>query len=151
MDATPFPVSPGELILVEVDVAGDKQIEPAIAVIVAESGSAGPVAELDAGFFGHVGEGAVVVVVVEAVLAVVGDEEVGVTVVVVVADGYAKAPAVVGDSCLGGDVGEGAVVVVVEEGGVGRLRFAGKSVVGGAVDHVDVEPAVFVVVQEGYA
>ena len=47
------------------------------------------------GFRGDIGEGAVVVVVVEAVLAKVGDVEVGPTVIVVAADGYAEAPTVV--------------------------------------------------------
>ncbi len=103
---------------VVVDVAGDEEIEPAVAVVVAPGGAGGPVAERDAGFFGDVGEGAVVVVVVEAVLAEVGDVDVGPAVVVVVGDGYAEAPAVVGDAGFGGDVGEGAVVIVVEERGV---------------------------------
>ena len=91
------------------------------------------------------------VVVIETVLAEVGDEQVRVAVVVVVADGYAKPPTVVGDSCFGGNIGEGAVVVVVEECGVRRLRFAGQGVVGGAVHHVNVEPAVLVIVEEGDA
>ena len=79
------------------------------------------------GLLRDVGEGAVVVVVVEAVLAEVGDVDVGPAVVVVVADGYAEAPAVVGDAGLGRDVGEGAVVIVVEERGVRRGGLAGRA------------------------
>ena len=111
---------------VVVDIAGNEEVEPAVAVVVAPGGAGGPVAERDAGLFGNIGEGAVVVVVVEAVLAEVGDVEVGPAVVVVVADGHAEAPAVVGDAGFCGDVGEGAVMVVVEERGVGRRRFAGQ-------------------------
>ncbi len=102
------------------DVAGDEEVEAAVAVVVAPGGAGGPVAERDSGFLGDVGEGAVVVVVVEAVLAEVGDVDVGPAVVVVVGDGDAEAPAFVGDAGFGGDVGEGAVVVVMEERGVWR-------------------------------
>ena len=133
------------------DVAGDEEVELAVAVVVSPGSTGGPVAEGYAGFGGDVGEGAVVVVMVEAVLAEVGDVEVRPAVVVVVGDGCAEAPAVVGDASFGGDVGEGSVVVVVEEGGVGCGVFAGEGGGGGSVDEVDVEPAVVVVVEEGYA
>ena len=83
---------------VVVDVAGDEEVEPAVAVVVAPGCAGGPVAESDAGLLGNVGERAVVVVVVEAVLAEVGDVDVGPAVVVVVADGDAESPAVVGDA-----------------------------------------------------
>ena len=126
----------------------DEEIEAAVAVVVAPGGAGGPVAERDAGFLGDVGEGAVVVVVVEAVLAEVADVDVGPAVVVVVADGHAEAPAVVGHAGFCGDVGEGAVVVVVEERGVRRRGFAGQRVEGGAVDEIDVEPAIVVVIEQ---
>ncbi len=136
---------------VVMDVAGDEEVEAAVAVVVAPGGAVTPVAEGNAGFFGHVGEGAVVVVAIEAVCAEVADEDVGPAVVVVIGDGHAEAPAVVGDAGLGGDVGECAVVVVVEEGSVGRFGFAAEGVVGGSVDEVDVEPAIVVVVDEADA
>ena len=141
----------GEMVHVPVDVAGDEEVEFAIAVVIAEGCAGGPVAELDAGLFGNVGKGAVVVVVIEAVFAEVRDVEVGPAVVIVVADGDAEAPAFVGDAGFVGDVGEGAVVVVVEEGGFGGGGFAVVGVEGGAVDEVDVEPAVVIVVEEGDA
>ena len=75
---------------------------------------------------------------------------IGPAVVVVVGHGAAESPAVVGDAGFGGDVGEGAVVIVVEERGVRRGLFAGERVDGGAVDDVDVEPAVVVVVEQAY-
>src|SRR5207302_1706388 len=95
----------------------NKEIEPAVAVIVAPGCASRPAAESDAGFFGNIDKGAVVIVVVEAVFAVVGDVNVGPAVVIVVGHGDAKAPAVVGDAGLIGDVGEGAVVIVGEEHG----------------------------------
>ena len=136
---------------VVMDVSGDEEVEAAVAVVVSPCGSGGPVAQGYAGFFGDVGEGAVVVVVVETVLAEVGDVDVGPAVVVVVGDGYAYAPAVVGDSSFIGDVGEGAVVIVVEESGFGSGSFASLGFEGGTVDEVNVEPAVVVVVDEAHA
>ena len=61
----------GQVVAVEVDIAGDVQIEQAVAVVVAPGRTGRPVAQGHAGFFGHIGKGSIVVVVVEAVLAVV--------------------------------------------------------------------------------
>ena len=91
------------------------------------------------------------VVVVEAVLAVVAHIDVGPAVVVVVGDRAAIAPAVVGHAGLGAHIGKCAIVVVVEQRGVGRLFFAVERVEGRAVDQVDVEPAVVVVVDQADA
>ena len=132
-------------------VAGDEKIEPAIAVVVAPGCAVAPVAQRHAGFLGHVGEGAVVVVAVEAVLAEVGDKDVGPAVVVKVANGHTEAPAVVGHAGLRGHVGKRSVVVVMEERGVRRRGLAGERVIGRAIDEVDVEPAVVVVVDKAHA
>ena len=146
-----FGAGDGGIFEVEVDVAGDEEVEVAVAVVVSEGGSGGPGAEGDFGGFSNVSECAVVVVAIEAVFAVVGDVEVGPAVVVEVADDDAVAPAVVGDPGFFSDVGEGAVVVVVEEGGFWCGLFAVEGIEGGAVDEVDVEPAVVVVIEEGDA
>src|ERR1700723_4386765 len=103
------------------DVAGDKEIKPAVAIVVAKAGTGRPVAERNAGAFTDVGKGAVMIVVVEPVLAVVGHVEVGPAVIVEVAHGHSEAPAVVGHAGLGSNVGKGAVVVVVKQGGVRRF------------------------------
>ena len=136
---------------VEVHVTGDEEIEKAVAVEVSPGWSGGPAAESYAGFFGDVGEGAVVIIVVEAILAKVSDVDVGPTVVVVIGDGCAEAPALVGDARLGSDVGEGTIVIVVEESGArgGLGAFHGGN--GRAVDEVDVEPTVVVVIEESDA
>ena len=110
------------------DVAGDEEVEASVAVIISEGRSGGPVAEGDTSLFSYVGEGSVVIVVVEAVFPEVGDVDVGPAVIVEIADGYAEAPAVVGHAGFFSDVGEGSVVVVVEERGVGRGGFAGEGV-----------------------
>src|ERR1039457_4143827 len=67
-----------------VNVAGNEEIEAAIAVIVAEAGAGRPVPQRDTCLLGHIGKGAIVIVVVEPVLAEVGDVEVGPPIVVVV-------------------------------------------------------------------
>ena len=53
---------------IEVNVAGNEQIETAIPVVVAPGRSGRPVAEGHAGLFGDVGERAIVIVVVEPIL-----------------------------------------------------------------------------------
>ena len=113
-------LSDGLMFKVVVDVAGDEEIEAAVAVVVAPGCAIGPVAESDTGLFGHVSECAVVVVVVKAIMAEVGDEDVGPSVIVVVGDGYAEAPAFVGDTGFCSDVSERAVVIVMEECGMRR-------------------------------
>ena len=65
----------GLVLQVVVHVAGNEQVEAAIAVVIAEGRTVRPVAERYAGLFSNIGEGAGVVVVVEAVLAEVGDEK----------------------------------------------------------------------------
>jgi len=80
---------------IHVNVIGDEEIELAVAVVVNESAAGIPAlaASGDAGFFRYFGEGAVAVVVVEAVFAKVADEEIVEAVVVVVADAAALPPA----------------------------------------------------------
>ncbi len=133
---------------VVVNIAGYEEVQAAIAVVVAPCRSGGPVAELDAGLFRDVGEGAVVVVVVQPVLAVVRDEDIGPAVVVVIAHDRAEAPAIVRNACFGGDIGEGAVVIVAEEGGMRRRCFPGERIPCAAIDEIDIKPAVIVVVEQ---
>ena len=140
-----------EIVAIEVDIAGDEEVEAAVAVVVAPGCPGRPIAEGDAGFFSDVGEGSIMIVVVEAVLAPVGNEQVGPAVVVIVGDSNSKAPSIVGDAGLGGYVGEGSVVIVVKECGVRGGFFAVEGVEGRAVDEVDIEPAVVVVVDEADA
>ena len=91
------------------------------------------------------------VVVVEPVLSVVAHKEIGPAVVVVVGNRAAIAPAVVGHAGLGAHIGKGSVVVVVKQRGVRRLLLAVKRVECRAVDEVDIEPAVVVVVDQADA
>ena len=112
------------------NVAGNEEIELSVSVVIAEGSAGGPGADLNARGFSYVSERAIVVVAIEAVLAVVGDVEVGPAVVVVVADRAAEAPAVIGDASHLRNFRERAVVVVAKERGVRRSGFAVQCVVG---------------------
>ncbi len=144
----------GQMLRVVMEVPGDKQIEAAVAIVIAPGGAGVPgrgIGQSHAGFLCNVGKCAVVIVVVEAVAAPVGHEDVGPAVIVVIGNGHAKAPAVVGDAGLLRNVGEGSIVIVVEEGGVRRRLFTGERVEGGPVHDVDVHPTIVVVVNEADA
>ena len=141
----------GLMIEIVVHVAGHKQIEPPVAIVVSPGRAVRPVPQRDTGLFGNIAKRPVVIVVVEAVLAEVADEDIGPAVVVVVADCCAESPAVVGYACFRGDIGKRTVVVVVEQGCMRWLSLSAHSIVGRAVDEVDIEPAIVVVVDETHA
>src|SRR5208282_2914820 len=133
---------------VVVNVSRNEKVEPSIAVVVAPRSPVRPVAKHHAGFFGHIGKCAVVVVAIEPVSAEVANKNVGPSVVVKVADGHPESPAVIRYTCLGGYIGKCAIVIVVEERCV-RWRFSpGECVVGGSVHQVNIEPAVIVIVDK---
>ena len=130
---------------IEIEVVGDEQVEPAVAVVVDPGAARAPMRPIlaDAGFLGHIGERAVPVVVVQHVLAPVGDEQVFEAVVVVVADADAVGPAGTNQPGLRRDIGESAVAIVLVEavGGAFRSGFEAR-----AAENEDVEPAVVIVV-----
>ena len=140
----------GEPLQRRVEIGGDEEIEAAVAIVV-DPGAAGAVAHgglREPGLRGHVGEGAVAVVVVQHVVPVGGDEQVVEAVVVVVADRHRRRPAGARQPRLRRDVGERAVAVVLVE----AIRGFGRRVLeAGAAQHQDVHPAVVVVVEEGDA
>ncbi len=140
-----------QVLEVERDVAGDEQVQPAVAVVVPEGAAGGPASHGNARRLGHVGECPLSRVAVEAVRPEVRDVEVRPTVVVEVAHAHALAPPAVGHAGPGRHVGEGPVTVVVEEGSGRRLLLAPQRREGGAVHEVGVQPAVVVVVHEGDA
>ena len=109
----------GRLREIEVDVVGDEEIEPSVAVVVEEGGARAPSRAWcgEAGAGGDVGERAVAVVAKQPVLAVERDEQVAVAVVVVVGRGSALAPAADADAGLRGHVLERAVALCCDRDG----------------------------------
>ena len=75
----------------EVEVAGNEEIQPAVAVVIHECGARAPQRFADAGLGRDVGKGAVAVVAIERRAFEAGHEEVGPLVVVVIADRDAHA------------------------------------------------------------
>ena len=135
---------------VDVEVIGDEQVEQAVAIALDERASGG-VANAwlqEPGLFCHVGEGAVAVVTVEAILAVAGDEEVVEAIVVVIADADTHGPARLAEAGFLGDVGEGAVAVVLVESIAGPGRNAVQAATG---EQENIHPSIVVVVDEGAA
>ncbi len=108
----------------------DDQVEFAVAIII-DPGGAGRefVRSPQSRGLGHIGEGAVAVVVEEMALAERGDEEVVEAVVIVIADGNSQAEHGNGEPGFASDIGESAVVIVVVElqRGCGALACPGQS------------------------
>jgi hypothetical protein len=135
-------------------VVGDEQIQQPVVVVIDPGGGyrphflAGVSAAAHAGLRRHIGKRAIAVVVEELVAVDVGDEDVGPAVVIIVADGNAHAVTGAGQPGLFGDVGERQVAVVVEQA-VAELRAVlGEPGHGAAVDEVDIEQAVAVVIEQ---
>src|ERR1700674_3701875 len=146
----PFSGEDGALEIV-FHVTGNEEIEQTVVVVVAPGWARGPTAESDTCLFGDVGERAVVVVVVKAVLAKVRDVDVRPSVVVIVGYCHAKPPALIRNAGLFGDVSEGAIVIVVEEHGARRSLLTLHCGERGTVEQVNVEPAIAVVIEKSGA
>src|SRR5438552_3913464 len=139
------------MIRIELHVAGNKQIKQAVVIVVAPCWPGRPPAERDAGFFRDVGKRSVVIVVVEAILSVVRNVNVGPTIVVVIADSDAEAPAFVRHASLVGYVRKRSIGIIVKEHRSWRRLFSKQGGDGRAIQNVNVEPAVVVVVEQCHA
>ena len=140
----------GQAVEVEFDVAADKKVEVAIAVVVAESATRRPAADGDAEFGGQVFEGAVAPIAVKPVGAEIGDVEIASAVAVDIGRTNAHTPAGISDAGLVADVFEGAVAAVAVKG-----AFGGGDVAAGfhgeRVDEIEVGETVLVVIEGGHA
>jgi hypothetical protein len=130
---------------VEVHIVGDGEVELAVAVVIDEGTAGAPLFSCsgDACLLGYFFEGAIALVVKEAIFTVAGDIEIVESVVVVVPDAGALSPSRGDEAGLRGDVGEGTVVIVVEEvvGGLVEIIFGLCAWEVGAVDEEDVPVA----------
>src|SRR5579883_864428 len=136
--------------LVEHHVVRDEQVEPAVAVVI-DPRAAAAVADArvqQAGAFGHIGEGAVAVVVEQQVLAPAGDEKIVEAVVIVIPDGDAGGPHGAAQAGFFGDIGERAVAMVAVEP---DRRARRRVLPAPAGEQNDILPAVVVIIDEGDA
>src|SRR5437868_1266717 len=102
---------------IEVHVIDDGEVQLAVAIVVDEGTAGAPLFSCsgDTGLLGHLFEGAIALVVEEAVFAVVRDIDVAESIVIVVPNACPLAPSGGSETCLRGDIGKGAVVIVMEE------------------------------------
>ncbi len=129
-------------------IARHKEIELPVPIVITKRRTCRPHVEGDSRFLSDVGEGAVMVVVVKAILANVRYIEVGPTIVVVICDRYADSPAIVRYTGSISKICEGSIVVVLKERCVYRGCFAVHGVVREAVDQVNIHPTIVVVIQQ---
>src|SRR6185437_5241832 len=132
------------------NVAGHKEIEKSVAVVVSKGRPGRPAAKRDSGSRGNVGERAVMVIAVQSVSSGhIRDVEIRPAIVVEISNGHSNTPSIVRDPRLSGDVGKRAVVIVTKQRGMGNLPFAIHGVIRHAVHEVDIHPAIIVVFFKG--
>src|SRR3981081_52327 len=78
---------------IEFRIAGNKEIEKAIVIVIAPGCARRPAPQRDSSLFSDVGERTVMIVVVEAVLSEIGNIDIGPAIIVIIADHNAKTPA----------------------------------------------------------
>src|ERR1700730_6911847 len=137
----------GGMVGVKFHIARNEQVQQAIMVVVAPSRSSGPSSELHTGFLGHVRECPIMIVVEETVLSKIRNVDIRPAIIVIVAHGNPEAPALVGYARFVGDVGERAVVVVMKQHGARSCFLTFQYRKGGAVEQINVQPTVVVVVE----
>lgn len=131
----------------ELDEAAHEQVGSAVAVVIEPDGAGRPAWRRNAGFLGHVAEGAVAVVVIERAPAICGHEQVRIAIVIVVSDRHAHAERAAWNARLFGDIGKGAIPVVLVERVADGLRRR-EEIARPAVYQIDVHPAVAVEIEE---
>src|SRR5258708_10465657 len=110
----------------EIDEAANEEVQFAVVVIVKPDRAGGPAGGSCSGLLGHIGEGAIAIVVVQDAAAVLRDVQIRKAVAIVISDGGAHAVAAASDAGLVGDVGEGSIAIVAVKGRPGRADGAKK-------------------------
>ena len=135
----------------------DEQVQAAVVIVVEPSGGDGPHLlsvqhrAAHAGFVCNIRKGAVVVVMKQLIPGYIGEKDVRPAVVVVVSDGDADAVALALHSGALGNIGVSAVAVIVEQAVPILRRLFLERWDGRAVDEVNVQVAVVVVIEERHA
>jgi hypothetical protein len=140
----------GHVFDVDMDVARNKKVCVAVAIVIAPGCSGAESAAANARFFRDVFELAAAEIVIQNVTAIAGDEEVELAVVIVIGDGHAHAPAAAREAGLLRDVLESAVGLLMIERDHGITAFE-VTVDGRAVYVDDVEAAIVIAIEEADA
>ena len=132
------------------DVIGYRQIELAIPVVIDKGAARSPqlARARDPGRSGHLGEGAIALIVIKPVFAICGNKKILVTVIVIIADTRTLAPSCFGKAGMRGHIRERAIVVVMKQMAGGVLRFLILRRQQVSIHQKDVGPAVVVVVED---
>src|SRR6516162_325177 len=123
--------------LIEKDEARDKEIEPAIIIIVKPHGVGGPARSGDPRLVSHVGERSVAIVVVKNVASVPGHVQIDPAIAVIISGGYTHSKCAAGYASLVRDVGESAIMIIVVQSILQR-RGGSVEIRGSAVYQVNV-------------
>src|ERR1051326_838078 len=140
-----------QIIQIDVQIAWDKKIEPAVPIIIAPGGSRAPTLARDPDFFCHVRKSSIAVVMIEPRDTKVADEKIQPAIVIVIAYRHAHSPTLVGDARFVGHVFKFPVSQIVIKRGTRRFFFSLKRWNGGTVDQIYVRQTVPVVTKDRYA
>ena len=133
--------------LAEIHEAADEEVKACVVVVVKPYSARSPAHSRDSGFFCHVRECPVAVVVIQNASAVLRDVDIGKSVAIIVCRSDAHSVSTSGDTGFFCDVRERSVAIVVVER-VSKRSFRLKKIATAAVHQVDVHPSVIVVVEE---
>ena len=139
------------MLKVRMHVAGNKQIDAAVAVVIGPGGAGPEATHLEACAFGHIFESAPTQVVIQHVMSVAGDIEIRQAIVVEICDGNCHPPPARGESRSRRNVGEmeGAATSILAIQRDHRVAAGQEALDCGVVDSSNVEPAGVVAVEEG--
>ena len=140
-----------QVVEVKINVAGDRQVDEAIVIIIGKSGARGPTAaSRQARFLGHIGESSVAVVTVQNIWPQAGNEQIGPSIVVVIGDGPSHGETGRANSRFFGHVCKRSVVIVVIQRAA-RHNPLQRLTDGGRIGEVEVGPAIAVVINHDHA
>src|SRR2546429_2259325 len=140
----------GQFINVNVDVAGNEQIDESVTVIVSPGCASAESAAGHSRFVGHILKLAVAHIAIERIAAVAGDVDIGKSVIVVIGDDDAHAPAFARQAGRLGDVMEFEAGVLMVERDHGIASIA-ETIDGGSIHGDDVEFPVVVAIDQASA
>jgi hypothetical protein len=129
---------------VRMNVAGNKQIEVAVAVVVGPGGAGTEATHLDARAFGHILELTPAQVVVQHVMSVAGHVQIRQAIVVIIANRDRHAPSAGSEPGSRRDVGEmeiGAASILVVQSDH-RVAARQEAIDRGVIHNRDIEPAI---------